>query len=367
MAIRMPRRSPLGRLGWRGGLASILLLITLLSPPAGAHAEEASILLDVPYRGQLDGSLYAGSNCGPATLAMVLAGYGQPIPIADIRATVNDLQRTWGDPDAGTAIENLGVIARRHGLAALDLADGNRLRHWSLDDVRRHLDAGHPVVPQVWYRGLPGREHRSYNGDHYITLIGYAGDEFIYHDPVDLDGIGPGARISAERLERAWRESDLPFAALAFAGPAERPSLKPEPTPTPAPTATATVAPTATPPPTATLAPSPTPAPSPTATAAAVVQIAPPPDASGPPWEDASVGDIDPATPTTTPWLPAFFAILILALHLAAALVGRRLGQPGAWRAPTRPQPQPQPKPARAAPRRPATLRLVPPASEPGM
>ena len=241
---------------WAIGLA-LAAAIAGAVLPGPTRAEEARVLLDVPYRTQLDGSPYAGSNCGPAVIGMVLSGYGREIPTEDLRGQVNELQHTWGDFNSGTAIENLAVIARRYGLEPLDLFDGRKLRQWSLDDVRRHLDAGRPVVPQVWYRGLTGREGQRYNGDHYIALIGYAGDEFVYHDPVDKDGLGPTVRISASELERAWRESDLPFAALAIAGSAERSHLRPAPTPTPLPPTatiapTATLVPTATPPPTAT-------------------------------------------------------------------------------------------------------------------
>ena len=61
------------------------------------------------------------------------------------------------------------------------------------DELRRELDAGRPVVPQVWYRGLPGRESRPYNGDHFVVLLGYDADVVIYNDPVDKDLPGPTA------------------------------------------------------------------------------------------------------------------------------------------------------------------------------
>jgi hypothetical protein len=353
-----PSRLPAAR---RVALALAVALVLLVAPARGL-AEEAAYSLAVPYRGQLDGSPYAGSNCGPAALAMVLAAYGRDVSIAELRAMVNDLQGTWGDPEAGTAIENLAVIARSHGLTPLDLAEGARLRRWTLDDVRRHLAAGHPVVPQVWYRGLPARAQRSYNGDHYIVLVGYAGDEFIYHDPIDLDGVGPAARITAGQLERAWRESDLPFAALAFAGPAERPSL--QPTPTPAPTATppptATPAVTATVPPMATPPASATPPPSPTATPAGapgpVVAAGGSPGAGGAATGGPSAPRADrPALPGQTgPVLLALLAILLLAAHLAA-MAGRL---PPAWRAETAPAPRPRrPAPARPPARPPAPAR----------
>jgi hypothetical protein len=311
---------------WAVGLA-LAVAIAGAALPGPARAEEARVILNVPYRTQLDGSPYAGSNCGPAVIGMVLAGYGREIPTEDLRGQVNDLQRTWGDFDSGTAIENLAVIARRYGLEPLDLFEGRKLRQWSLDDVRRHLDAGRPVVPQVWYRGLTGREGQRYNGDHYIALIGYAGDEFVYHDPVDKDGLGPTVRINAGELERAWRESDLPFAALAIAGSAERAHLRPAPTPTPLPpkatiAPTATLAPTATPPATMTATPPATPPATATPPPIMLAFNAPPP-------ATVEAAEPDPVGILVREPAPAFdprhLAVtvligLMLALHLAVSI-----------------------------------------------
>src|SRR5205814_9519215 len=48
---------------------------------ADGHASEDrhpsdDYVLPLPYRSQLDGSPYAGANCGPTALSMVLAYYG---------------------------------------------------------------------------------------------------------------------------------------------------------------------------------------------------------------------------------------------------------------------------------------------------
>jgi ABC-type bacteriocin/lantibiotic exporter with double-glycine peptidase domain len=173
----------------------------------------------VPYRSQLDGNPYAESDCGPASMAMALGYHGRNVPTRDLRALVNDLQGTHGMYDAGSTIESLAAIAQRHGLRALDLQNGSKLRRWTIDDVRRHLEAGNPIVPQVWYRGLPGRESRSYQGDHYVVLVGYDGDEVLYHDPIDKDGPGAFRRMTPAQLDKAWRNSDFPYAALAVGRP----------------------------------------------------------------------------------------------------------------------------------------------------
>src|SRR5207237_7291020 len=123
-------------------------------------------------------------------------------------------QATSGDHAAGTAVRSLVVIAARHGLRPLGTFDGVELRRWTLEDVRGQLDAGHPVIAEVWYRGLPGHQDSAYNGDHYVVLVGYTDDELIYNDPVDRVG---GRRIGWRGFERAWRNGDLPLAALAVA------------------------------------------------------------------------------------------------------------------------------------------------------
>jgi hypothetical protein len=248
-------------------LLLLLVVCALVRPPA-VLADAPEVLLAVPYRSQLDDSPYARSNCGPASIGMVLAAYGLEVSTADLRAAVNDLQGTWDDYNSGTAIENIAVIVRHHGLNPLDLRAGKGLRRWTMDDVRRHLDAGHPVVPQVWYRGLPGRADKSYNGDHYVVMTGYGEGFFYFHDPINADGLGPYGRMSVADFQRSWEESDLPFAAVAIAGTADRPSVPPPPTPTPTPTLTPvpTATPTITPSPTATSTASPTATATPTAT-----------------------------------------------------------------------------------------------------
>jgi uncharacterized protein YvpB len=80
--------------------------------------------------------------------------------------------------------------------------------------VRAQLDAGHPVIAEVWYRGLPGRWNSTYNGDHYVVLVGYDEDGLTYNDPVDRSG---GRRIGWQAFHRAWRSGDLALAAVAVA------------------------------------------------------------------------------------------------------------------------------------------------------
>jgi uncharacterized protein YvpB len=198
-----------------------------LFPPDLAGRADAR-WLPVPYRSQLDGNPYEMADCGPTSLAMVLAAYGKEVPTIDVRSHVNKLQGTEGAYDSGTFIESIFMVSKSFGLRPNGLwpsPQATSFKKWSLDDVRAKLDEGQPLIPQVWYRGLPGRESKPYNGDHYIVLIGYVGDDFIYNDPIDKDGPGYARRISAAQLDKAWRNSDFPYAGVALAGPPERVSL----------------------------------------------------------------------------------------------------------------------------------------------
>jgi uncharacterized protein YvpB len=221
-------------------LATVCLVATLFAAvPASASANAPTVgrILQVPYRSQLDGNPWELADCGPASLAMVLAAYGKVVPTLEVRGVVNDLQDTWHEPDAGTFIENIGLIASRYGLQPIGLFkapgvfkyEDKMLRRWTIAELRAQLDAGHPVIPQVWYRGLPGRERKAYNGDHFIVITGYQGDDFVFHDPIDKDMVGAERRITTAQLDRAWRNSDFPYAGVALAGPSGRSAVAPVP------------------------------------------------------------------------------------------------------------------------------------------
>jgi hypothetical protein len=119
---------------------------------------------------------------------------------------------------SGTTLESLRSVAEAHGLVGLGLHENGRYRRWTLEDVRRHVRAGQPVIPQLRYRMMPGRGWTWTSTDHYVVISGIVGDDFIIDDPIP-DG-GKGERlISAEALDRAWRSSDFPYAGFAIARP----------------------------------------------------------------------------------------------------------------------------------------------------
>lgn len=201
-----------------------------IPPPAATRVPlgfpldlSAAVRLNVPYRGQLDGSSYAEANCGPTALGMVLQGFGVNLPPAQIRGDVLTAQGDDpGDDGAGSFVWALAAAAQKHGASVIGLyMQGGNLHRWTTADVRQQVDAGHPVILQVRYRDLPGRSASPYLGDHYIVITGVVGNEFLYNDPIG----GAAAReapgwdrvVSEQQLARAMNASDQRFAYSGFA------------------------------------------------------------------------------------------------------------------------------------------------------
>jgi Peptidase_C39 like family len=193
-------------------------------PVAYPDVLRADVRIKVPYRSQLDGSDYAGSNCGPTVLGMALESFGVNLPAPEVRGQVlNSENFNPNDDDAGSFIWALAEVAQNHGLRTLGLyePDGGALHRWSTDEIRDSVRRGQPVIVQVVYRGLPGREDSLYYGDHYIIITGLLGNDFLYNDPIggQVAHEVPGfdRLITPTQLRRAMRASDTPYAYTAFA------------------------------------------------------------------------------------------------------------------------------------------------------
>jgi hypothetical protein len=186
-----------------------------LSYPADTAMDIAQVF--APYRTQLDGSAYSDANCGPTTISMALAAFGETATPGQLRAEVLDDQRIWGN-HTGTIITSLANVVELHGLHVYDLyAAGGGLYQWSADDIRNQVHQGRPVVVQVHYRSLPGRGSVPYFEDHYILITGEVPDGFLYNDPINSDGIGWDRVISPQRLESAMSLALSRYARTAFA------------------------------------------------------------------------------------------------------------------------------------------------------
>ena len=170
-----------------------------------------------PYRSQLDGSAYAAANCGPTTISMALAAFGIDASPGALRPEVLAAQRIWGN-DVGSRITALAEVTESYGLKTVGLRDeSGAVRRWTLNDLRAQLRDKRPVVVQVAFRGLPGRERAAFNGDHYILLTGLLDDSFLYNDSINNDGLGWDRVVSGARLEHAMNATDRRHAYAAFA------------------------------------------------------------------------------------------------------------------------------------------------------
>jgi hypothetical protein len=175
--------------------------------------------LAVPWHTQLDGSRFAGSNCGPASLAMILEAFGTQQSVHDLRYRSHVYQGTWGSY-TGTGLEHLARVAEDFGVPTRGLYEGRRFRAWSVADLHEEVRQGHAVMVLVKYRLLPGHFGAPAGYDHYIVLWDLDGDDFVYNDPAFTRARdGHARRISPAALDQATRSAIIPRQAVAFLPP----------------------------------------------------------------------------------------------------------------------------------------------------
>ncbi|MBV9894624.1 MAG: C39 family peptidase [Chloroflexi bacterium] len=183
------------------------------------------IWLGVPFRSQMDGGDFQYVNCGPASLTMVLAGFGLNVGPSQVRDYLNNLIDNF-DTELGTSLDVLSSIASQAGLTPMDLySDQGGYRNWSTDAVRWHVQQGHPVITLVKYRNLPGHTSSVSEFDHYIVITGLTPNGFIYNDGAFATTLGYGLEISDVELEYAWENSSIPHHAVALGLAPDRKSL----------------------------------------------------------------------------------------------------------------------------------------------
>jgi hypothetical protein len=174
------------------------------------------IWLGIPFRSQIDGGDFQFVNCGPASLTMVLAGFGLEVGPSQVRDYLNNLIDNF-DTDLGTSLDVLSRIGKEAGLTPMDLySDHGGYRNWSTDAVRWHVQQGHPVITLVKYRNLPGHTSSLSDFDHYIVISGLTPNGFIYNDGAFTTTLGYGLEISDIELDYAWENSSIPHHALAL-------------------------------------------------------------------------------------------------------------------------------------------------------
>src|SRR6266550_3497456 len=141
--------------------------------------------VEPPYRTQLDDSIYARSDCGPAVLGMALAAYGVGLDTLDLRRLTHTYQGTWPAVRVGTALQHMAHVAEDFGLSTHGLYedDAETFHQWAVEEIQANVAAGRLVIPLVRFGLLPGHEDTGVRWGHYILLYATQGDGFMYQDP----------------------------------------------------------------------------------------------------------------------------------------------------------------------------------------
>lgn len=116
-------------------------------------------------------------DCGAKALQIVMAYYG-----VDIRE--DELIKELGTGKDGTLVDKMISVAESKGFRV------EARQHWSIRDVKRYIDEGHPVIVllQAWAdRYMTLKDWRNdYEDGHYAVLIGYGKGVLLFEDPASF-------------------------------------------------------------------------------------------------------------------------------------------------------------------------------------
>ncbi len=132
-------------------------------------------------------------SCVAAALMAVFSYYG--VGPDDLEVYKKELGT---NEENGTNVYEILKMARRLGLTA-------DLHHdLTLDDLRRRLDEGAPIIVSIQAYGDPQTYYRDDNG-HYVVVIGYDKDNFYFEDPVL-----PGRRgfLPIQEFDGRWHDDE---------------------------------------------------------------------------------------------------------------------------------------------------------------
>jgi hypothetical protein len=164
---------------------------------AGQDATDlpASVDLPVPFRAQGDSNpALAGEICSPTSVAMVMSYRGIDVPTIENALAIYDVEYdlfgNWN-----RAVAQAGSL----GL------DAKLVRVRSVEQARRHLADGQPLIASIRFRkGEFPSNVMSQTAGHLIVIRGYdANGDFIVNDPASRNR-GNGVVYKADELARAW-------------------------------------------------------------------------------------------------------------------------------------------------------------------
>ncbi len=111
------------------------------------------------------------SSCGAAALRMVLEYLGKEISEKKLMKLANTAA---GKKDSGTDPADMVKAAKKLGFKVL------HKEKWTSSQVKKTLESGLPVIVNF-------QETPKFGDGHYVVIIGYTKDEFIFSDPNNGD------------------------------------------------------------------------------------------------------------------------------------------------------------------------------------
>jgi hypothetical protein len=151
--------------------------------------------LGVPWRGRTPGQAVSPAALEDTTLGMLRASFG-----------------LTGQPHPGAASRSIADRAWDAGLLPLTDDAGSL----TLDEIRAHLERGHPVEALVDSKALPGHAPSDAAGEQPVLIIGKTPGHLIVSDPSFFSSLGYGLEVSDEEFAAAWQSAETPRRALAF-------------------------------------------------------------------------------------------------------------------------------------------------------
>lgn len=136
------------------------------------------------------------NNCGPATIAMALGILERSVPQSDAARVLKP------DPDdKNVSPDELAEFARSQGLVAAVRTGG------TLEELKRLVAIGVPVVAETWFIPDPGDEM-----GHYVLVHGYddGADVLVTADSYE----GPGQLQAYDHFDALWRVFNRLYVAV---------------------------------------------------------------------------------------------------------------------------------------------------------
>lgn len=158
-------------------------------------------------------------SCGVAAVQAVLQFYDQ-------WGYADEYAREMGTtPEEGTHPGRMVECLRKRGL------DARLVEGLTVDDLRRRVDEGVPVIVDFQAWGEKQDYSREWEDGHYAVVVGYEGETFILEDPSLL---GQRGTLTAAELESRWRDYETENgkrreyvrAGIVVRGPKTRPASR---------------------------------------------------------------------------------------------------------------------------------------------